>query len=180
MVYNLFSTPVEEIIAAKNSTPIRAEIIFSSAESLFLQAEAAVRGIGTGNAQALYQEGIRQAMLLWGVSSGDADNFIATEPIALLTGTVDEQLEKIATQKWIASYTDGFEGFSIVRDYGYPSELYNGVTDFTIFGAGDINGKYPTRMRYGNDAINNNGANYAAAVAAQGADVMDTKLWWAK
>ncbi|MEE4115059.1 MAG: SusD/RagB family nutrient-binding outer membrane lipoprotein [Marinilabiliaceae bacterium] len=181
MAYEFFSIPAEEIIAAKNTSPIRAELIMSEAEAYFLQAEAVVKGLTTGDENALYQEGIRQAMALWGVSSGEIDNYIANEAVATLTGdTDDEKLEKIATQRWIVSYTDGFEAFAIVRDSGYPAELANGVSDFTIFGPGDINGDYPQRMQYGNSLKNNNTANYNAALAIQGADVMDTKLWWAK
>lgn len=179
--YEFFSIPTEEVIAAKNSgTDIRSELVMSTAESYFLQAEAAVRGIGSGNAQDLYQEGIRHAMLMWGVSSGDAQNFIDNEDMALLNGTTEQNLEKIATQRWIASYTDGFEGFAIVRDMGYPAELYAGVSDVDIYGLGDINGVYPERMRYGNSASNNNPTNYAAAVAAQGDDIQSTPLWWSK
>ena len=182
--YEFFSIPTEEVIAKKNSgTDIRAELVMSTAESYFLQAEAVVKGIvagGAGIAQNHYQEGIRQAMALWGVSSGDADNFILNEDMALLNGTEEENLEKIAIQRWIASYTDGFEGFAIIRDMGYPSELAAGVSDVDIYGLGDINGLYPQRMRYGNSASNNNPTNYAAAVAAQGEDVQDTPLWWSK
>ncbi|MBN1387165.1 MAG: SusD/RagB family nutrient-binding outer membrane lipoprotein [Bacteroidales bacterium] len=181
VAYEFFSIPTEEVIAAKNSgTDIRDELVMSTAESFFLQAEAAVKGLGSGNAQNLYQEGIRQAMALWGVGSGDIENFIDNEDIALLDGTEEENLEKIALQRWIASYTDGFEGFAIVRDMGYPAELYDGVSDVDIYGLGDINGQYPERMRYGNRAANNNPTNYAAAVAAQGTDVQDTPLWWSK
>ena len=179
--HEFFSLPAAEVVAAKNSgNDIRAELVMSTAEAYFLQAEAAVKGFGSGNAQDLFQEGIRQAMALWGVSSGDIDNFIANEDMALLNGTDEENLEKIATQRWIASFTDGFEGFAIVRDMGYPAELANGVSDFTIFAAGDINGDYPQRMRYGNAAANSNPTNYAAAVAAQGPDQQDTPLWWSK
>ncbi|HCC71027.1 MAG TPA: SusD/RagB family nutrient-binding outer membrane lipoprotein [Bacteroidales bacterium] len=182
--YDFFSLPAADVVAAKNSgNDIRAELVISTAEAYFLQAEAVVKDIvagGAGVAQNHYQEGIRQAMALWGVSSGDADNFIANEDMALLNGTTEENLEKIATQRWIASFTDGFEGFAIVRDMGYPADLADGVSDIIIYGLGDINGKYPQRLRYGNSAANSNPNNYAAAVAAQGADVQDTKLWWAK
>ena len=182
--YEFFSIPTEDVIAAKNSgKDIRAELVMSTAEAYFLQAEAVVKGLasgGAGVAQNLYQDGIRYAMKLWGVGDGDIDTFIGNEDMALLNGTEEENLEKIATQRWIASYTDGFEGFAIVRDMGYPAELWNGVSDVDIYGLGDINGAYPQRMRYGNSAANNNPTNYAAAVAAQGADLQDTKLWWAK
>ncbi|MBT3384492.1 MAG: SusD/RagB family nutrient-binding outer membrane lipoprotein [Prolixibacteraceae bacterium] len=178
--YELFSTPSEEVIQRKNSGTIRSELIFSSAEAFFLRAEAAVRGLGSGNANDLYQEGIRQAMKLWGVGDGDIDTYLANEAFAQLTGTEEEQIEKIATQRWVVSFTDGFEAWAVVRDMGYPSELANGVEDIDIFGLGDINGNYPQRMRFGNDAANKNGANYNAAVSSQGPDVQDTKLWWAK
>lgn len=178
--YEFFSTPSEEVIQRKNSGTIRSELIFSSAETFFLRAEAAVRGLGSGNANDLYQEGIRQAMILWGIGDGDIDTYLANEAFAQLIGTEEEQIEKIATQRWIVSYTDGFEAWAIVRDMGYPLELANGVDDIDIFGLGDINGNYPQRMRFGNDAANKNGVNYNAAVSTQGPDVQDTKLWWAK
>lgn len=180
--YEFFSTPAEVVIAAKNSgNEIKSEIVLSTAESYFLQAEAAVKGLGSGNAQDLYQEGIRQAMKLWDVSDGEISDFIDNEDMALLDGLTDEEnLEKIATQRWLATFTDGFEGFAIVRDMGYPAELAEGVSDPIIYGLGDINGMYPQRMRYGSSAANNNATNYAAAVAAQGPDLQDTKLWWAK
>jgi hypothetical protein len=178
--YSFFSTPAEEIINKKNNGAIRAELIMSSAEANFLKAEAALMGVGSGSAQDLYQEGIRMAMKLWGVGDGDIDTYLANEEMAMLTGTQEENLEKIATQRWIAAYTDGFEAWSIVRDMGYPAELAMGVSDIDIYGLGDINGKYPQRMRYGNDAANKNGANYAIAVGQQGPDTQETKLWWAK
>jgi hypothetical protein len=182
--YDFFSLPDPEVVAAKNSgNPIRDELVMSTAEAYFLQAEAVVKGIvagGAGVAQNHYQDGIRHAMAMWGVSSGDIDNFITSEPVAQLSGTTEENLEKIATQRWIASFTDGFEGFAIVRDMGYPAELAGGVSDFIIYAAGDINGEYPQRMRYGNSAANSNPTNYAAAVAAQGPDQQDTPLWWSK
>ncbi|WP_346863560.1 SusD/RagB family nutrient-binding outer membrane lipoprotein [uncultured Draconibacterium sp.] len=178
--YSFFSTPADIIINKKNNGAIRPELIMSSAEANFLQAEAAVRGIGGGSAQDLYQEGIRQAMKLWNVSDADIDTYLTNEEMASLNGTMEENIEKIATQRWIAAYTDGFEAWAIVRDLGYPAELAQGVNDGDIYGLGDINGHYPQRMRYGNNAANTNGANYADAVTKQGPDVQDTKLWWAK
>ncbi len=178
--YVFFSKPAEVVINKKNNGEIREELIMSSAEASFLQAEAALKGLGGSDAQAHYQEGIRQAMKLWDVNDADIETFLANEDMALLNGTQEENLAKIATQRWLALFTDGFEAWSVVRDMGYPAELAEGVDDSEIFGLGDINGNYPQRMRYGNAASNQNGANYNAAVASQGADVQDTKLWWAK
>jgi hypothetical protein len=181
VAYEFFSTPADVIIEKKNAGPIRSELIMSSAESSFLKAEAALKGIGgAGDAQTLYQEGIRQAMKLWGVGDGDVETYLSEEPYALLNGTMEENMAKIATQRWIMSYTDGFEAWAIVRDMGYPTELAQGVSDIDIFGFGDINGHYPQRLRYGNSASTKNPQNYSAALAAQGPDAQDTKLWWAK
>lgn len=63
---------------------------------------------------------------------------------------------------------------------GSPSELAAGVSDADIFGLGSINGIYPERMQYGTGAYSKNGANLNAAIARQGADRMDTKLWFSK
>ena len=43
-----------------------------------------------------------------------------------------------------------------------------------------MNGAYPQRLRYGSGAYNKNEANVNAAATVQGADKMETKLWWAK
>lgn len=175
-----FSNPGEEIVRAKGGEKIPSEIVFTSAESYFLQAEAAVKGLGSGDAQALYEMGISQSMRMWGVSDGQIATYLDNATIADLSGTTDEQLEKIAVQRWIASYTDGFEAWAVVRDMGYPSELSAGVSDPDIFAPGDINGAYPMRMQYGNAVKSENGDNYQAAVSAQGPDKQDVALWWAK
>lgn len=179
--YNFFSTPADFVIQEKNKgEDMYPEIVLQTAESYFLQAEAAVRGLGDGDANSLYQEGIRQAMAVWGISRAQADNYIIDSQLGSLTGGTDEQLEKIAIQRWLAAYTDGFEAWAVVRDFGYPASLAEGVSNPDIYGLGDINGRYPQRMRYGNATWNKNGANTQAAVDAQGPDVQDTKLWWAK
>ena len=180
IVVSLFSQPTDIVTNAKNQgNPIFPEIVFTAAEGNYLQAEAAVKGKG-GDAQSSYQEGIRQAMKLWGVGEGDIENFIANEDAALLNGSPEENFEKISIQRWLAAYTDGFEAWAIVRDSGYPSNLAAGVTDTDIYALGTLNGDYPQRMRYGSGAYNTNGENTEAANAIQGPDLQATKLWWAK
>lgn len=177
---NLFSEPADWIINPKNTgEPIFPEVVMTAAEGNFLQAEAAVKGVSSGDAQALYQEGIRQAMLIWNVSEDEIATFLSGEPMAQLDGTMEENLEKIAVQRWIAAYTDGFEAWAIVRDTGYPKELANGVSDYEIYSAGTLNGKYPQRMRYGNAEYNTNGQELETALGVQGPDEQGTELWWA-
>ena len=88
---------------------------------------------------------------------------------------------KIATQRWVAYYTEGYEAWAVVRDTGYPVVYKNAngtgynttntVSDSDVFELGNLNGAYPQRMRYGSGAYNKNEANTLAANAAQGADV---------
>ena len=118
-------------------------------------------------------------MKLWGVSEGAADSYIASQAIAdISAGTMDEKLEKIALQRWLASYTDGFEAWAVVRKTGYPADLAAGVSNQTIFELGTLNGAYPQRLRYGSGAQDN--PNFDAAIQAQGADLQGTTLWFAQ
>jgi len=119
-------------------------------------------------------------MRLWEVPDGEIESFISSESMALLNGSSEENLEKIATQRWMALFTNGFEAWSIVRDSGYPNELASGVNDLDIYELGDLNGDYPQRMRYGNGAYNTNGQRLNEANAIQGPDKQATRLWWAK
>ena len=177
----LWSEPSEVVVNQHNSgKPIFPFVVMTAAESHFMVAEAITKGLANGDAQGHYQTAIRHAMNLWGVSSADADNYIATEGMALLNGSTDQNLEKIATQRWIALFTNGYEAWSVVRDTGYPTELSAGVTDGDIFVLGDTNGVYPQRHRYGSGPYNTNGAQVEQANSVQGPDKQATKLWWAK
>ncbi len=174
-----FSLPGDLILEPKNAGSQFPEVIMSSAEVFFLKAEAAVKGLGGSDAQGMFQAGIAESMALWGV---DGTSYISTSPLAdISVGTMDERLEKIATQRWLAAYTDGFEAWSVVRDSGYPARLAAGVSDPDVYGLGTIpGGGYPQRMRYGNAAANLNGDNMQEAIGRQGPDNQGTKLWWAK
>jgi len=176
---DFFSEPAEWIIQQKNQgSPIFPEIIITAAESYFLQAEAALR-LGLGGENVLYQYGITAAMDLWGTAP---DAGFQASGMWTLTGTTEEQLEQISVQRWIALYTDGFEGWSVVRKSGYPSMLAADILDIDIQANGEVglDAGYPMRLHYGSAPQNNNLDNYTAAVAAQGADHQGTLLWWAK
>ena len=177
----LWSEPSEIVVNQHNSgKPIFPFVVMTAAESHFMVAEAITKGLASGDAQGHYQTGLRHAMSLWDVSSADIENFIATESMALLNGSTDQNLEKIATQRWIALFTNGYEAWAVVRDTGYPTELSAGVSDDDIFVLGDLNGAYPQRHRYGTGPYNTNAANVEQANSEQGPDVQATKLWWAK
>ena len=177
----LWSEPADIVVNQHNSgKPIFPFVVMSAAESHFMIAEAITKGLASGNAETFYQTGIRHAMELWDVASVDIDNYLATEDMAKLNGSTDQNLEKIATQRWMALFTNGFEAWAVVRDTGYPTELSSGVNDDDIFVLGDLNGDYPQRMRYGSGPYNTNAAGVEQANSLQGPDKQGKKLWWAK
>ena len=151
-------------------------------ESHLMVAQAIVEGLASGDAASHYQLGIKHAMKLWGTVDSTAESTYLSSSMGTLSGTNDVKLEKIATQRWIANYTNGWEAWSIVRKTGYPKTAYSiasSATSDIISLGGDLNGAYPGRLRYG-DVYGSNGANTQDALTKQGADVMSTKLWWAK
>ena len=176
----MFSEPSETLTQIRGQqVDAYKEVIMTSAESYFLQAEAIVKGNGTGDAQAMMNAGITESMSFWGVSSGDAATYIANAALAdISTGSTDEMLEKIAMQRWISAFTDGFEAWAVVRDTGYPANLAVGVSDQSIYSLGTLSGAYPQRMRYGAGAQAN--PNFSDAIGAQGADNQGTALWFTK
>ena len=140
-------------------------------------AEAIVRGLISGDAETYYQIGLERAMALWGTSV--SSDFLASD-MGSLTGSNEEMLEKIATQRWLTNYTNGYESWAIVRDTGYPSTavITSDNNDIISF-AGELNGEYPQRLQYGTSVYTSNANNANQAVSTQGPDKMATKLWFA-
>lgn len=178
--WEMFSTPADQIINPKNGGPIQAEMILTSADAYLLRALAALDGVGSMDANTLYQSGIASSMEYWGVGSDEISTFLASSPMGTLSGTVDQMKAQVNTQRWIANYTNGFEGWAIARKSGAPLDVANGVDDPDIFSMGDNNGEYPQRMKYGNAPKDKNGSNLAEAIGRQGPDEIGTKLWFAK
>lgn len=171
-------TPSSLIIG--NSTTEVADIVpvkvLSASESYFLQAEAAILGYG-GNANTLYQEGIRASMNFWQVEASDASDFITNEPVANLTGSNSEQLTMIWNQRWLNSLMNGYEAWALVR----RTNLIPDLTDNTNFWVTQPNnGAIPKRLPYSSTEAVSNADNVNAAIAAQGADEMTTAIWWDK
>jgi hypothetical protein len=151
-------------------TPIRAEgvpiPVLMYDEVCFLQAEAVLKGWGSGDARALYEAGIRANFQRRGIADAQAPAYLA-QPSVQYNGS----LERIVTQKWIALFPNGFEGWAELRRTGFPRLQ-------AWANPGETNGQMPNRVRYPASEQGLNKENYDAAVARQGPDVMTTKLWW--
>jgi len=175
----LFSNPADIITQKTNQgKPLFPTILMTSADSHFMIAEAIVKGLASGDANNYYQIGLEKAMAIWETST--TSDFLGSN-MGSLNGTVEENLEKIATQRWLVNYTNGYESWSIVRDTGYPTTAVITSDNNDIYSfAGEMNGLQAQRLRYGTSVYGSNGENVNIALSKQGPDNMTTKLWFAK
>jgi hypothetical protein len=149
--------------------------LITHAQNQLLLAEAATKGWVSGSAATYYKNGIEAHMLQmadYDAKSSVAANEIATYLTANPLGA--NALQDIGTQYWIASFLNGPEAFANFRRTGYPALTPN------PFPGKDISGQFINRLTYPNSEISVNGVNVKAAVAKQGADNLDTKVWWDK
>ncbi|HEY4651651.1 MAG TPA: SusD/RagB family nutrient-binding outer membrane lipoprotein, partial [Pontibacter sp.] len=143
--------------------------ILNYAEVQFILAEAALRGYITAEPKTYYNKGVEAAITMW----GDAvpEGHLAKEAVALDAATgFEEKLDRIMLQKYYTFFFTDFQQWFEYRRTGHPvlpkgPGLQNG-------------GVMPARFRYPVVVQSLNGANYAAAVAAMGADDINTKVWW--
>ena len=95
--------------------------------------------------------------------------YLLANPYNPVTG-----LQQINTQYWIASFLNGPEAWANFRRSGFPALAPNPYV-------GDIPaGTFIRRLTYPVTEISANTANVNEAIARQGADKLDTKVWWDK
>jgi hypothetical protein len=153
----------------KQNTPA---YVFISAQVAFMLAEGRLNGwINSApmTAQQYYEAGISASLSQHGVSAGYA-TYLTNSEVAYDPARA---LEQIITQKWLATFPNGYEAWSEWRRTGFP-----------VLAAGDNaltpNNEIPTRQGYGTAEANANKSNYEAALANQGLtnDDLTGKVWW--
>lgn len=185
-------------VSAPNST-IYKICWLNAAEVAFLRAEGAVRNWNMGGtAQSFYNQGIELSFEEWGASG--AASYIANtsnKPAAFTdavgnnnttapstvtvawneSGSQEEKLEKIGTQKWLALFPNSAEAWAEYRRLHYP-KILKPVTNFNS----DVNDDQQIRrVPYPVSEQSDNPDGYASGVAALGgADNAGTRLWWDK
>ena len=80
-----------------------------------------------------------------------------------------DALNQIATQNYIALFSQGVESWTEWRRTGIPA--------LTPAIEGDLN-EIPSRYNYPTTENSINKTNYDAAVASQGPDLLTTPIWW--
>lgn len=180
-------------------------IWLTAAEVAFLRAEGTLFGWNMGggaseeDAQALYEEGIKLSFAQWGVGDatsyiGDhismpkdyldpnngAENATAGSSITIKweNGDKENNFERIITQKWIALWPIGYEGWCEYRRTGYPYffPLVRPASDNKYNSL-----KVANRLPFSTTEYFNNPDNVKAAVGLLGGeDNFATKMWWQK
>ncbi|MGC4101889.1 SusD/RagB family nutrient-binding outer membrane lipoprotein [Ferruginibacter sp.] len=162
----------------KTTSPV---FLVSAAQTNLLLAEARFRGwVTTGTAAQYFSDGIRAHMdqmatydANTAVAAGARDTYVTANP--LVVGT---ELQQINTQYWIASFLNGPEAFANFRRSGFPALTPN---PYGQPNNPDVpNGTFIRRLTYPTSELSVNTTNVNAAIAAQGADKLSTKIWWDK
>lgn len=157
-------------------------MFISAAESYFLQAEARERYFGGAGAEALYDLGVQTSFVEMGLTEAAANALLAGAYAYPAGGTLDQKIEAIITQKWIAlAYGVHYlEGYLERNRTGYPrtSPVYSTdpsyvpgqfvVSKNSVLGAG----LFAKRLPYPNEERTGN-PNTPATVP------LSTPVWWA-
>lgn len=150
-------------------------ILMNFSEVQFIKAEAALRGwITNGTAESFFYSGAENDIKLWTPTWTDniKDHLMASDREWKTNGSFEEQLEQIHLLKYFALFLVDMQQWYEYRRTGYP---------VLPKGAGlKNNGEMPARMQYPLYVQSSNPTNYKLAVQQQGADEINTKVWWQK
>lgn len=173
------------IVADENNMPI---ILMTGAEVHFLKAEAYLRGIGVAadpmTADIEYMNGINASVEWWmnlsdklrlPLSGVTFDSKISI-PQHLSSASVlthfgswnatseQQKLQFIYTQRWLDAFRQPGEAYAVARRTGMTPREGNKISHF--------------RLPYPPSEAQYNTANMNAAIAIQGGDNPEVKLWW--
>lgn len=150
------------------------EFHITYAQVQLLLAEAAVRGWVSGSAADYYAKGIRanlEQMASYGspIPEASIKAYLDAHPL-----DTAKALEQINTQYWVASFLDGTEAFANFRRSGYPALKKN------PYPGSEVKGDFIRRLPYPDSEIVVNSGSLNEAIARQGPNTLDTRVWWDK
>jgi hypothetical protein len=136
--------------------------LMTYSELQFILAEAALKGLISGDGQASYERGIKASFAYWGVAM--PKGYPQQESVIYNAG-----LERIILQKYLHNYFNGSETWFDLRRTGFPA-LPPGP-------AAANNGQVPLRMYYPVIEQSLNETNYRQAVSRMGGDTPNSRMW---
>ena len=153
----------------------------------FIFAEAGARGWvaaidGEGPIGTLLRKGVVESILEWNPYVRETDDIVVNyvnwvmneQQFSGAAFGIDNAVEAIITEKWIANFFIGIESWCDYRRTGFPLLKTNGP-------AAGNNFILPTRMRYPSDEAYRNVESFGAAISGWlgGSNNMQTDVWWA-
>ncbi len=167
--YGNFKVSKYSKLFQENAHPLLQAQIMDKEEIQFILAEAAAKGYITGSADTYYRTGIRYSMERWGVSQAEMDVYLAQASIALPADDAGK-LSMIATQKWIALFSNATETYLELRRTKMPDIFNNG--NLSTY-------QFPVRFRYPANEPGQNRDAYDKGVATLVPAVDDqySKIW---
>ena len=144
-------------------------VVISAAQVALARAEAAERGWTSESLSTLYNDGITLSYGQWGIAV--PASYLANVAVGAVGAAGN--IQKISTQRYIASYPNGLQGWNIWRKSGFP-------TLTPAPNATNTGGQIPRRYTYSSGEYTSNAANVNAAKALLpgGLDSQDAKIWW--
>ncbi len=151
------------------------------AETLFLKAEAALRGYAgadlTMDAESYFRAGVQASMDYYEIDADQASSYInglvSLNDGTFASGNREKILEAIITQKWMAVFPNGNEGWADFRRTDYPA-IANQLSNYS---GGDVpEGKQIKRILYPNSESSNQ--YFTSHAELQQANTQGTRLWW--
>lgn len=112
-----------------------------------------------------YDLAVQQAFEYWNTEL--PEDYLTTGPAAF---DLDNAVEQIITQKWIANIGNAYEGWAEWRRTGFPA--------LKPVQASLNGGLYPVRMPYPSDEQALNFENYQTAAAATQDNSVNVRVWW--
>lgn len=157
--------------------PTFPSFLFTAAEMNFILAEVSERSLVPGftpaDAAGYYNAGITASMNQWGITNaGTITAYLADPNVAYQGGVAG--LDQIATQKWIALFTDGGTAWFEWRRTCVPTTVTTRMAGAPGVTTPDPNAAFsnstiPRRFFYPQSEFVVNSANVTAAVASLGA-----------
>lgn len=170
--------------------------VMCTAEAYFLRAEGALLGWNMGgDAETLYEEGIRQSMRQWGITDEAVitayinstntpvapEDLLNSPPMTDIPVLYDpaNALEQIATQKWLALFPEGMEAWADYRR-SRALNLYP-VANSDNPAITNTSEQWIRRIPFLlSEYQNNKDETEKAKALLNGPDEVTTPLWWDK
>jgi hypothetical protein len=151
-------------------TPTKSAPLLTDFESLFIQAEAAERGLISGDAKGFYEAAITQSFVYMGFATGEAVNYFSQENGNVNYTVATDKLSLILTQKWAS--LNGIAPVEIWTDF-----RRTGIPDFIHWSVDPnvVNITPPIRLLYPQTEISTNNDQLLQVGPI---DAFTSKIFW--